>query len=118
MLHSSSLPTPSKGTSPISMPKVGLGPMSLTAEPFWVIDLVNPPEDTQFASKVVVNSNAPVGECLKWVKGAVEALHLEGLVNIGSGDNFLEEFLTFVGGSHTYVTSSRFPNVMESQHYT
>ncbi|KAG1744184.1 hypothetical protein EDD22DRAFT_982092 [Suillus occidentalis] len=79
---------------------------------------ITPEQLDAVASKVQVNSDAPVGECLKWVKEAVEALHSEGLVNLGSGDNLLEEFSTFAGGNRAYATSSRFPNVMESQHCT
>jgi hypothetical protein len=79
---------------------------------------ITPEQLDAVARKVEVNSSAPVGECLKWVKGAVEALHSEGLVALGSGDNLLEEFSTFAGGNRAYATSSRFPNVMESQNCT
>ncbi|KAG1766731.1 hypothetical protein EV702DRAFT_950393, partial [Suillus placidus] len=69
--------------------------------------------DATVSKAAVVHSGS--GECLKWVIRAVEVLHSEGLVDLGSADNLAQGFSTFAAGNRSYATRNKFPNVKASQ---
>jgi hypothetical protein len=68
------------------------------------------------ARKAGITPGAPIGECLEWVKRAVQMLHSEGRVEVTSVDKLAEEFSNFASGNRAYAKRNTFPNVKASQY--